>query len=244
MSSLLRFSRQWLHLRLPLLNPFPHLLLCASLHRRILLDPPSTPNGARWYGAESRILSPFDENIVRILRNEIEYQCEYAPPRQPVPSFKGFAIEDHPGEQCIRLKAKFQDKEDIKIDATMFDGYVSVPKSGDDTDGDSIRLHMSLIVDVSKGDGSDALEFLCSAWPDCLKIQKVYKLQKNGLPPKAYIGPTFRESNAKLQNALHDFLNARGVNDDLCNFLHEYMSNKDRAELINWLGHVKSFLQR
>ncbi|KAL9253784.1 Two-component response regulator ORR24-like protein, partial [Drosera capensis] len=202
MSTLLRFSRRWLHFRLSSLDPFPHRLLSASLYRRILLGPPETPTGARWYGAESRILSPFDENIVRILRNEIEYQCEYAPPHQPVLSFNGFAIEDRPGEQCIRLKAKFHDKEDIKIDATTFDGYVSVPKYGDDTDGESIRLHMSLIVDVTKGDSSDTLEFLCSAWPDCLKIQKVYKLQKNGMPPMAYMGPTFSHNDKQSWHSI------------------------------------------
>lgn len=39
---------------------------------------------ARTYGAEPEPLtkSPFDSNIIRILRNEIEYQQEYAPPHQ------------------------------------------------------------------------------------------------------------------------------------------------------------------
>lgn len=32
--------------------------------------------------AESVTKSPFESNILRILRNEIEYQAEYAPPHQ------------------------------------------------------------------------------------------------------------------------------------------------------------------
>jgi complement component 1 Q subcomponent-binding protein len=33
-----------------------------------------------------------------------------------------------------------------------------------------------VIVDISRGDGGEKLEFLCSAWPDHLEIQKVYLL--------------------------------------------------------------------
>ncbi|KAG2406792.1 uncharacterized protein HKW66_Vig0060490 [Vigna angularis] len=44
----------------------------------------TAPCGVRTYGAELEPLtkSPFDSNIIRILRNEIEYQHEYAPPHQ------------------------------------------------------------------------------------------------------------------------------------------------------------------
>ncbi|GAB4854662.1 hypothetical protein Ancab_023244 [Ancistrocladus abbreviatus] len=197
----------------------------------------------RTHKSESGLQSPFDANIVRILRTEIEYQSEYAPPDQPVSHFNFFDIEDHPGEQWIRLKGKFEEKEDIKVEATMFDGCVSVPKPGDDTDWEDTHLHISLLVDISKGEGSEALEFVCSAWPNYLEIQKVYILQRDGLRPRAYMGPNFRELNAKLQNAFREYLEARGVTDELSAFLHEYMVNKDRIELIRWLGTVKSFVQ-
>ncbi|KAL9363510.1 hypothetical protein Peur_046295 [Populus x canadensis] len=58
----------------------------------------------------------------------------------------------------------------------MFDGYVTVPKLGDVASGEDLRHHISVIVDISRGDGGEKLEFLCSAWPDHLEIQKVYLL--------------------------------------------------------------------
>ncbi|KAI5586708.1 hypothetical protein POPTR_006G261601v4 [Populus trichocarpa] len=58
----------------------------------------------------------------------------------------------------------------------MFDGYVTVPKLGDVASDEDLRLHISVIVDISRGDGGEKLEFLCSAWPDHLEIQKVYLL--------------------------------------------------------------------
>nr|GMD87124.1 transcription repressor OFP6-like [Ipomoea batatas] len=53
----------------------------------------------------------------------------------------------------------------------MFDGSISVPKSGNETSED-VRLHISLLVDIEKKEeGGKALEFVCSAWPDSLEIQ-------------------------------------------------------------------------
>ena len=90
------------------------------------------------------------------------------------------------------MRGKYDDIEDIKLEVTMFDGYVTVPKVGDDATGEDVRLHISFIVDVSKGDGGENLEFLCSAWPDHLEIQKVYLLRGEKMLGRPYMGPDFR----------------------------------------------------
>lgn len=54
----------------------------------------------------------------------------------------------------------------------------------------------------------------------------------------------YRKLDAKIRKTLKEYLEARGVNDDLSVFLHEYMMNKDRTELIRWLGSVKTFLEK
>ncbi|KAL2939970.1 hypothetical protein RDABS01_001352, partial [Bienertia sinuspersici] len=105
---------------------------------------------------------------------------------------------------------QIQREEDIKIEATMFDGCVSDPKPGDDTDGEDIRLHLSLLVDIFKGEGSDGLGFVCSAWPDGLEIMKVYILRGNKLQPKAHMGPNLRTLDPKLRKSLQEYLEARG----------------------------------
>lgn len=53
-----------------------------------------------------------------------------------------------------------------------------------------------------------------------------------------------RDLNREIQKKLSDYLEARGVNDELSVFLHQYMMNKDRIELIQWLGNVKSAVER
>ncbi|GLU01261.1 hypothetical protein SLE2022_185740 [Rubroshorea leprosula] len=199
---------------------------------------------SRSYASEVISKSPFEANILRILRNEIQYQSEYAPPHQPAAKFNSFTVQDRPGEQYITMRGKYGDNEDIKIDVTMFDGCAYVPKPGEDSTGEDVHLHISLLVDISKGQDREELEFLCSAWPDSLEIQKVYFLRREKMIAGPYMGPNFRDLNVKLQKTLREYLEARGVNDELSVFLHDYMKNKDRIELIQWLSTVKSFVEK
>ncbi|TKY58095.1 mitochondrial protein [Spatholobus suberectus] len=202
--------------------------------------------GTRTYAAEPEpaTKSPFDSNIRRILQNEIEYQHEYAPPHQPETKFNSFTVEERRGEQVVTIKGKFGECEDIKIEATMFDGFEHVPACGDDSSGVNVRLRLSLIVDISKGEGDSELEFVCSAWPESLNVEKVYILRRGCMPARSYIGPDFRGLNAKVQEKFYEYLDARGVNNELVVFLHEYMMNKDRIELLHWMDSLKSFVER
>ncbi|KAI3987855.1 hypothetical protein MKX01_020969 [Papaver californicum] len=197
---------------------------------------------SRTYVSEVR-KSAFEGNISRILRNEIQYESEYAPPKESVTRFNSFSVEDRTGEQWIRLRRKYGE-EDIEIEATMFDGSVPAPKIGDDDEYGSTQLHISLIVDISKGENDSVFEFICSAWPDCLEIDKVFMLRRNGMPAKPYIGPDFKDFDVELKSSLQEFLEARGVNEELADFLHEYMMNKDKTEFIRWMGNIRSFIEK
>ncbi|XP_037493670.1 uncharacterized protein LOC105637577 isoform X2 [Jatropha curcas] len=153
---------------------------------------------SRPYKADKITKSTFEANILRILHNEIDYQSEYAPPHQPATKFDSFDVQDRPGEQWMTMRRTFSYCEDIKLEVTMFDGYETVPNTGEDSSGEDVRVHISVLVDISKGDGGDALEFLCSAWPDCLEIRKVYLLSRDNTPARPYMGPNFRSLNRQL----------------------------------------------
>ncbi|EEF35067.1 uncharacterized protein At2g39795, mitochondrial [Ricinus communis] len=183
--------------------------------------------------------SAFQDNILRLLRNEIQYELDRAPPKQLVTKFKSFAIDERPGEQWITLKTKFAESEEIKVEATMFDGAIP----GDVTKDNNVQLHITLIVNILKGDG-DALEIMCSAWPNSIEITKLFIRGSVKMPDKAYVGPDFKELDDELQESLYEFLEARGIDDEMAAFLHEYMKNKGRTEYIRWIDTVKSYIEK
>lgn len=189
--------------------------------------------------------SPFESNLLSMLTNEIEFESEYAPPHEAEKKFNAFMVEDRPGEQFVTLRGRSTVDENIKIEATMFDGYATTTRSEGENKNTNTQLHISLLVDISKGEGGgDMLEFVCSAWPEKLEIQNFYVIPADEqmlTPP--YTGRDFRVLHKTLQTALLEFLNARGVNNDLAVFLHRYVWNKDKLEHIQRLKLLKSFVQ-
>lgn len=112
---------------------------------------------------------------------------------QPVTQFDSFTVDDRPGEQWISLNRKFGEKEDIKIEATMFDGALRNPKSGGAGAGEQeVNLHITLIVNISKEGSDDVLEFVCSAWPDFLEIEKLSIRKRGNMLAKPYDGPEYK----------------------------------------------------
>ncbi|XP_021998765.1 uncharacterized protein At2g39795, mitochondrial isoform X3 [Helianthus annuus] len=134
--------------------------------------------------------SPFESNLVRMLTSEIEFDSEYAPPHQTEKKFNAFMVEDRPGGQFVTLRGRSTIDENIKIEATMFDGVS--PNMDEDDNEPNAQLHISLLVDIFKGEGGDMLEFVCSAWPQRLEIQKLYVIRPGGTLSRPYIGPDFR----------------------------------------------------
>ncbi|KAI4370943.1 hypothetical protein MLD38_019232 [Melastoma candidum] len=201
----------------------------------------SCDGGARTYISEMR-KSAFEGNILRLLRSEIQYELECAPPLEPEKKYDSFTVNERPGEQWVSLKRKFGDNEDIHVEATMFDGAIPASKAGDGIT-EEMQLHITLIVNISKGKDDEILEIMCSAWPDSLEIRKLLVRTRQKIPYPIYTGPGFKELDDELQEALYEFLEERGIDDQLATFLHQYMGNKDKIEYIRWMETVKSFVE-
>ncbi|CAM0944868.1 unnamed protein product [Alopecurus aequalis] len=225
-------ARRLLHLR-------PHL---------IALPPRLLPS--RRYMSDMR-RSAFLDRLLRSLRSEISScRAEPAPPLPP--SAIQFTLHDRPGEQWVRLRRTFSaseggDEEEVKVDATMVDGAVAPTRSGAGAeDGGSPRMHISVHVEVSKLARPDlALSFDCSAWPEEMDVERVFPVRRSGpTPEQQYMGRQFRELDEEMQSAMRDYLEERGVDDELAAFLHMYMENKEQTELVRWLKNVECYVKK
>ncbi|RLN03439.1 mitochondrial glycoprotein [Panicum miliaceum] len=209
--------------------------------------PPPSPSPPRLlpfrtYISEMR-RSAFIDRLLRSVRSEISFLDNSAPPPSPPPPAP-FAVEDRPGEQWARLRRVFPaaegEEEEVRVDATLVDGALPPSRSGADTGGPP-RLHISVKVEVSKAARPGvALNFECSAWPDEMEVQRVFPVRRGGPSPvQQYVGRQFSELDEEMQSAVRDYLEQRGVNDELAAFLHAYMENKEHTELIRWLKNVE-----
>lgn len=113
---------------------------------------------------------------------------------QPEDRFGPFTVDERPGEQWISLRRKYGENEDIKIEATMFDGSVPSSKSTS-TDPEDVQLHITFVVNISKGGDGETLEIMCSAWPDTIQISNFFVRRSSKSSPNAYIGPEFQYSD-------------------------------------------------
>jgi complement component 1 Q subcomponent-binding protein, mitochondrial len=98
---------------------------------------------------------------------------------QPTDKFGSFVVDGRPGERWITLKRQFAN-ENIKVEATMFDV----------ANADEVQLHITLIVNISKGDGH-VLEIMCSAWPDSIVIKRLLVRENKNMTAEPYAGPDF-----------------------------------------------------
>lgn len=111
-------------------------------------------------------------------------------------SYGPFTVEERPGEQWISLKRKYGEKEDIKVEATMFDR--SVPTSKSTRTEPEFILHITFVVNISKGISGESLEIMCSAWPDNIEISKLCIRKGINSSPSSYGGPEFEYADLIL----------------------------------------------
>ncbi|KAK1427218.1 hypothetical protein QVD17_15901 [Tagetes erecta] len=215
------------------------------IHPQQQLSPFPFPFQSRGYVSEMR-KSAFEDRIRRLIRNDIQYELDRSPLTQLVPKFKSFSIDERTGEQWIRLNKEFGPKEEIKVEVTMF--QVSAPpaaaKDGAVTTANDLELYISMVVDIFKDEKTGILEFVCNVWPESVEIDKVFMRDQDGMTGKPYLGPPFNDLDDELQTSLYDFLEARGIDDELAVFLHKCMQHKSKNEYIRWMGSIESFVAR
>ncbi|KAM0035650.1 putative mitochondrial glycoprotein [Helianthus debilis subsp. tardiflorus] len=204
---------------------------------------PSPNEQSRGFVSEMR-KTAFEDRIRRLIRNDIQYELDRSPLTQLVSKFKSFSVDERSGEQWIRLSKKFGDNEEIKLEVTMFQVSAPPAKDGSLTTANDLELYISMVVDVFKDEDSGILEFVCNVWPDSIEIDKVFMRDQDGMTGKPYLGPPFNDLDDELQSSLYDFLESRGINDELAAFLHKCMQHKSKNEYIRWMGNIESFVAR
>lgn len=123
-----------------------------------------------------------------------------------------------------------------------------VPGGGEDEDEDGIN-QLFLHVDISKPGQEQSLQFMCGLYPDALGIHSVAmrpKAESSGflVIPNKYNGPTFQDLDEKMRDALHGYIEDRGINEELFQFLQAWLYVKDHRNLMRWFRTIATLVKQ
>ncbi|KAK9156914.1 hypothetical protein Scep_003488 [Stephania cephalantha] len=142
------------------------------------------------------------------------------------------------------LQRTYGDDEEIRVSVMRLANII--PAGGDEDDEDSIN-QLFLHVDVSRLGRERSLHFLCGLYPDAVGIHSVslkpkFQSLQAFAVPKKYDGPVFQDLDEKTRDALHGFIEERGINETLFPFLQAWLYVKDHRNLMRWFKSVGNFV--
>ncbi|KAI8646106.1 mitochondrial glycoprotein [Parasitella parasitica] len=205
-----------------------------------------------------------DADLAHKLDEELQYEKSTEEAGQPefVKEFleaNSFEIEDKAGVDEVTLSRTFGN-EKIRVLFSISDINNATPDEflpeDDMVDTENEEEDVSFPVRASvtiEKDGQGAVTIDTVAQDGEIAIESVmyYKdgkladeqsaeadWQRRGL----YIGPQFAELDEGLQNLFERYLEERGINTTLANFLPDYVEFKEQKEYTQWLQNMKNFV--
>ncbi|XP_024390704.1 uncharacterized protein At2g39795, mitochondrial [Physcomitrium patens] len=197
------------------------------------------------FASTQREASTQDSGLLRILGDEISHEEEeYEAPRglargPPQP----FKLEDKPGKLEVTLRRSYG-QEDIALTA-MFQPGMGV--EGEDYEEDEEvpeQNAVHLTVSITKGPDSPVLEFGCVIQKNDFQIGHVHFVEEKNAKEPNFDGPDFSQLDEQLQRQFKRYLDARGINEDLSNYLLDLLEDKEQREYQRWLRNVESFIRK
>ncbi|XP_015898078.1 uncharacterized protein LOC107431626 isoform X2 [Ziziphus jujuba] len=181
-----------------------------------------------------------DLNLLKVLQSEIRHELSANPFQNTESGSLGdFVVDwDSLQSQDVVLRRKLAAGEEVVVSAllgsfTFRREYVFprdvLMKVCLKKPGLSSMLHFDCEISEKGSDGSD------------FDIHNAYYLQKSAdINPSAYRGPIISHLNPQLQDALKEYLVAKGIGEGLTNFLLHHLHKKEHGQYVNWLKKLDS----
>jgi complement component 1 Q subcomponent-binding protein len=137
------------------------------------------------------------------------------------------------------------DDEDFDIEDDAEAASEEDDLDGLDDDEDAIAISFNVV--VSKADGSAYLDFDCLTDGEIIEIRHVgFEAfdEENPMIGTTYTGPNFEDLEESVQDKFHDYLEERGINADLANYIIEAHLDKEQREYTSWLERVAHFVKK
>ena len=208
-----------------------------------------------------------ERGLSQVLGEELEHERTTYKPSEVVA--KGppepFEMIETDGDCEITLVRAFGDDEEIAVtfnateDPYEEDEYFASEVDGAageaDEEDEDVTIHFS--VSVSRGDGHEGLEFSCATDGETVEVRNVrYESLGGGASGdgeadeddedayfSSYPGPNYDELDESVQEEFHKYLEARGIDATLANYIAEVHVDKEQREYTRWLENVANFVK-
>ncbi|TPX37317.1 hypothetical protein SeMB42_g06943, partial [Synchytrium endobioticum] len=213
-----------------------------------------------------------DKDLAHKLYEELRFEQENA--YEPIPPFLKafqnlgtFKVLDKPGQNEVSLTRAFGNEKITVLFSTdaleqedamdMEESSEGGPKEEAETEGLSLEIPITIVVDKKSVSGQDAgaIEFAATVQDDVFFVDSVsYRFpstvvhdgsaegdwQRRG----AYSGPVFRDLDEDLQTLFHKFLEERGFDPTLADFIPNYLEYKEQRDTLHHrsVSHNETYL--
>ncbi|KAI9265918.1 mitochondrial glycoprotein [Sporodiniella umbellata] len=208
-------------------------------------------------GSDSDLFHKLDEEL-QYEKSSDEGEPEFIQTFLEASSFK---LDDKAGIDEVSLSRTFGN-EKIRvlfsisdINNTPEDSFLSeddMIESEDNEDEEAVSFPVRASVTIEKeGQGAMTVDTVSQDGEIAIESVMYYKDNKLASDQSAesdwqrrglYIGPQFAELDENLQQLYVNYLEERGIDSALANFLPDYVEYKEQKEYVNWLENMKKFV--
>ncbi|KAI0000143.1 mitochondrial glycoprotein [Russula compacta] len=253
----IRQSSRALSLRSPLISARARVPAFSPFSAAIPATRASFSASARYFGEGTT-----DGSVSAKIAEELAYEKdgaieEEADSIKKLKSSGVWTIDDVPGNDEVTLKRKFGNEHirlifsigDLQINESNID-----PSEEEDTSADadaSYPLRCAFTITKPSIPGALSIDAVCQEGVFVVENVSFYNDAKLATDLNAesdwkrrglYIGPQFDTLDLNLQEEFEKFLQERGIDESLAIFITEYAQHKEQKEYVDWLGHVKNFI--
>ena len=131
-----------------------------------------------------------------------------------------------------------------------YDDEDDIPMPGEDDEdaADEEDMTIQFAVSVTRADGQESLEFACATDGVTVEVRNVRydAVDPNGeeYGLSSYPGPNYDELDESVQEEFHKYLEARGIDETLANYIMESYEDKEQKEYMGWLHNVSNFVAK
>ncbi|KAJ3201679.1 Mitochondrial acidic protein mam33 [Entophlyctis luteolus] len=204
-----------------------------------------------------------DRDLANQLEQELSFEKENV--SAGIPSFISdftnqgvFKIEDKVGDKEVTLVRNFGNE---KISAIFSTDAVADKSEFDETENDSeneqiFSVNATIVIEKRAGSTDNgALELNTTIQDGAFYIDSVRFNRSSSLMVDQsaeadwqrsgrYGGPVFQDLDENLQNLFHDFLKERGFDENLAEFIPQYIDYKEQNEYMEWLKNVATWVSK